>query len=229
MVGLHIRNVFDAPRDQESNVSAEGRSAMDGASKEYGGDAALKLLQWRRASHWTNFVNKMISMMREQRDFSPKKGTNASEPPLRFYLAADSEDAYTGMTRRFPGRLVYTRRDCGVGRCDFRDCDAMVYSLVDLMNLARTKLILGSGYSSYSEVAARMGGTWGRALPIMMAGKDFGEEILLEELDRLRPKPKWMREKLRREARGRWIREERGEELPQGGPYSQGEENVGVG
>ena len=50
MVGLHIRNVFDAPRDQESNVSAEGRSAMEGASKEYGGDAALKLLQWRRAS-----------------------------------------------------------------------------------------------------------------------------------------------------------------------------------
>ena len=174
MVGLHIRNVFDAPRDQESNVSAEGRSAMDGASKEYGGDAALKLLQWRRASHWTNFVNKMISMMREQRDFSPKKGTNASEPPLRFYLATDSEDAYTGMTRRFPGRLVYTRRDCGVGRCDFRDCDAMVYSLVDLMNLARTKLILGSGYSSYSEVAAQIGGSRGGALPILMAGRDFG-------------------------------------------------------
>ena len=35
---------------------------------EYGGEGALKLLQWRRASHWTNFVNKMISMMREQRD-----------------------------------------------------------------------------------------------------------------------------------------------------------------
>ena len=78
------------------------------------------------------------------------------------------------MTRRFPGRLVYTRRDCGVGRCDFRDCDAMVYSLVDLMNLARTKLILGSGYSSYSEVAAQIGGSRGGALPILMAGRDFG-------------------------------------------------------
>ena len=50
MVGLHIRNVFDAPRDQESNVSAEGRSAMEGASKEYGGDAALKLLHTLEAS-----------------------------------------------------------------------------------------------------------------------------------------------------------------------------------
>ena len=50
----------------------------------------------------------------------------------------------------------------------------MLYSLVDLMNLARTKLILGSGYSSYSEVAAQMGGTHGAGLPILMAGRDFG-------------------------------------------------------
>jgi hypothetical protein len=50
----------------------------------------------------------------------------------------------------------------------------MIYSLVDLMNLARTRLILGSGYSSYSEVAAQIGGSEGNALPILMAGRDFG-------------------------------------------------------
>ena len=43
-----------------------------------------------------------------------------------------------------------------------------------MMNLARTKLILGSGYSSYSEVAAQIGGSRGSALPILMAGRDFG-------------------------------------------------------
>ena len=59
-------------------------------------------------------------------------------------------------------------------RCDFRDCQSMIYSLVDMMNLARTRLILGSGYSSYSEVAAQMGGRHGAALPILMAGRDFG-------------------------------------------------------
>ena len=37
-------------------------------------------------------------------------------------------------------------------RCDFRDCQSMIYSLVDMMNLARTRLILGSGYSSYSAL-----------------------------------------------------------------------------
>jgi hypothetical protein len=43
-----------------------------------------------------------------------------------------------------------------------------------MLNLARTRLILGSGYSSYSEVAAQMGGSRGNALPILMAGRDFG-------------------------------------------------------
>jgi hypothetical protein len=119
MIGLHIRNVFDAPRDAVSNVSTEGQAAMAGAQKEYGAEASQKLLQWRRASHWTNFVHKMIALMREQRELA---GHNASEPPLRFYLAADSEDAYEGMTKRFPGRLVYTRRECTLKRCDFRDC-----------------------------------------------------------------------------------------------------------
>ena len=93
--------------------------AMKGAAKEYGEEGAAKLLQWRRASHWTNFVNKMIAMMHEQRDMY---GRNTSRSLLRFYLAADAEDAYTGLSKRFPGRLVFTRRKCATQRCDFRDC-----------------------------------------------------------------------------------------------------------
>ena len=38
-----------------------------------------------------------------------------------------------------------------------------------------------------SEVAARMGGTWGRALPIQMAGKDFGDTILPTEPKKAKP------------------------------------------
>ena len=32
-----------------------------------------------------------------------------------------------------------------LSRCDFRDCEGMRYSLIDMLNLARTRLILGSG------------------------------------------------------------------------------------
>ena len=57
----------------------------------------------------------------------------------------------------------------------------MRYSLIDMMNLARTRIILGSGYSSYSEVAAQMGGKVGRSLPILMAGRDFGKIVERKE------------------------------------------------
>ena len=41
--------------------------------------------------------------------------------------------------------MLLTERHCASERCDFRDCTGMRYSLIDLMNLARTRLILGSG------------------------------------------------------------------------------------
>ena len=63
---------------------------------------------------------------------------------------------------RFGSVLLFTRRPCELKRCDFRDCESLLYSLVDLMNLARTRLILGSGYSSYSEVASQVGGSRGK-------------------------------------------------------------------
>ena len=49
-------------------------------------------------------------------------------------------------------RLPRLRRDAHpltltstLSRCDFRDCEGMRYSLIDMINLARTRLILGSG------------------------------------------------------------------------------------
>ena len=183
MVGLHVRNVFDAPRDAASANDSTGASALSGAEKEYGKTGSDQLLKWRSASHWTNFVTRMDEMQQEHAATYPPP----LHPPLKFYLAADSAEAYEGLSKRFGDAVLFTRRECGAGRCDFRDCESMVYSLADMLNLARTKLILGSGYSSYSEVAARMGGTWGRALPIQMAGKDFGDTILPTEPKKAKP------------------------------------------
>mmetsp|Transcript_13793 Transcript_13793/g.29888 ORF Transcript_13793/g.29888 Transcript_13793/m.29888 type:complete len:436 (-) Transcript_13793:122-1429(-) len=171
MVGLHVRNVFDAPRDAATNRSTVGTAAVQGAQKEYGVDGTRQLLQWRKASHWTNFVPRIISLLREHGFRHPK---GLAQPPLRFYLAADAEDAYAGLIKRFPNRLLFTRRQCSAERCDFRDCTGMIFSLADMFNLARTRLILGSGWSSYSEVAAYMGGRQGKPVPMLMAGRDFG-------------------------------------------------------
>ena len=194
MVGLHVRNVFDAPRDAKTYTNATGDAAVEGARKEYGAEGTAQLLMWRNASHWTNFVARMegelreayesrVDLLRTQREPSPLPSAAALAPrsdghdPLLFYLAADSAESYDGLRVRFPGRIRYTQRECASGRCDDRDCEGQIYSLVDMLNLGRTKLILGSGWSSYSEVAAYIGGAQGQPVPILMAGRDFGEVV----------------------------------------------------
>jgi len=172
MVGLHIRNVFDAPRDSRTFSSTTGNEAIAAAEKEYGRKGTSKLLAWRKAAHWSNFVPRITSLMR-QHSLTRTSG-GLSQQPLRFYLAADSEEAYASLLKRFPNRILVTRRECASERCDFRDCEGTLYALVDMLNLARTRLILGSGWSSYSEVAAYLGGSSGNPVPILMAGRDFG-------------------------------------------------------
>ena len=150
MVGLHVRNIFDAPRDTATSTNVTGASAVDGAEKEYGKDISDTLLEWRKASHWRNFVPRISTMLA---DYAAYQKTNTSAPQLQFYLAADSEEAcvrsagrtsctcacvrahthghahvhahayrYTGLGAKFPDRIVLTRRQCSAQRCDFRDC-----------------------------------------------------------------------------------------------------------
>ena len=166
-VGLHVRNVFDAPRDAATNASHLGKAAVDGATKEYGAEGTQQLLKWRAASHWTNFVPRIEQLIAEH------EAERAGPQPLRFYLAADTDEAYKGLSERFPGRILSTRRPCPAERCDFRDCSGIFYAMVDMINLAHTRLILGSGWSSYSEVAAHLGGSGGQPKRVLMAGRDF--------------------------------------------------------
>ena len=115
MVGLHVRSVFDAPRDPASANDSVGESAIAGAQKEYGVTGTDKLLKWRSASHWSNFVTRMAEMLREHATRYPPP----LHPPLRFYLAADSAEAYEGLSARFGDAVKFTRRECGTARCDF--------------------------------------------------------------------------------------------------------------
>ena len=132
------------------------------AGAEYGRNQSAALQSWRDKGRWPQFVGRI-----------------AREPAsTRFYLAADTQEAYDGLMGRFPGRIVRTRRECGATaeRCDFRHCGAVRYALADMLNLGRTRLILSSGYSSFSEVATYLGAAdWigAQRLPVEEAGVHF--------------------------------------------------------
>jgi hypothetical protein len=44
MVGLHVRNIFDAPRDLATAKTALGKEAVRKAQREYGTEGARQLL-----------------------------------------------------------------------------------------------------------------------------------------------------------------------------------------
>ena len=140
-----------------------GQAAVADAQSEYGVNESQALLEWRARGTWPNFVARIA---REPAD-------------TRFYLAADSEDAYAGLFAAFPGRMLRTPRPCPAERCDFRDAASIKLALVDMLNLARTRRILGSFYSSFSEVARFYGrADWrGKPLPGEFAGVHFGVGI----------------------------------------------------
>jgi len=88
----------------------------------------------------------------------------ADDPETHFFLATDSPAAEDEIRRSFPGRVLTRPRTWG------RDSTAALRdAVVDLWCLARTRAVLGSYFSSFSETAAEIGG-----LPLTVV--DVGEE-----------------------------------------------------
>lgn len=75
-------------------------------------------------------------------------------PEVKFYLATDDGEVKGRLLHRFgEGRIITAQMALG------RDSQAgMVGAVVDLIALSRTEKIIGSYYSSYSEIAAELGG-----------------------------------------------------------------------
>jgi hypothetical protein len=145
-----------------SMVGLHVRGVVDAISN-YGDNGTAALAEWREKGSWPHFVERM-----------------RGEPSWRrFYLAADDAKAFDGLNAAFPGRIVTNAEGlarCRRGRCDLdRGCAAMGTALTDILNLARTGRILGSGYSSFSEVARYYGAadSLGTELPFEAAGIDF--------------------------------------------------------
>lgn len=127
----------------------------------YSANVTAELQVRRNRGRWPRFVPRM----------------RLEPPSTRFYVAADSADAYEALERAFPGRIYSVPGRCRGVRCDLnRDCSGLSLALADMLNLGRTRLILSSGYSSFSEVATYLGAAdWvgAQRLPVEEAGVHF--------------------------------------------------------
>lgn len=75
-----------------------------------------------------------------------------ANPDIKFYLATDSMEVKLHMVKRYGIRILY--HDVILDR---KSEQGMKDAVVDLWCLSMTKEIIGSFYSSFSEIAAELG------------------------------------------------------------------------
>lgn len=137
--GVHIRN-----RSLEDDII--GVKDNHGL---YDKDDAAEIEKWRATTKYTSFVDEMKALL--------KNGTVD-----KFFVATDAVDVLGTMEGLFPeGKILFITRDCDDrgGRCE-------QFAMADLLVLSRTKVLLGSTWSSFTEAAMRLGGP-----KALMAGK----------------------------------------------------------
>ena len=86
-----------------------------------------------------------------------------------FFVASDTVGVLRIMQNLFPeGKVFYLDKDC-----DDRGGECEQYAMADLLVLSRTKILLGSTWSSFSEAAMRLGGP-----KALLASKFWWRELI---------------------------------------------------
>ncbi len=75
-------------------------------------------------------------------------------PDTWFFLCTDDPEVAELLQARFPGRVLVLEKELS------RDTQAgMEAALIDMLLLARCRRVLGSYWSSFSQIASEIGGT----------------------------------------------------------------------
>ncbi|MCC7380161.1 MAG: hypothetical protein IT255_12450 [Chitinophagaceae bacterium] len=87
-------------------------------------------------------------------DFRTRIDKELSEnATAKFYLATDDSEVKQDLLKLYEGHIIIN--DAVLNRSSL---EGLVNAVIDLWCLSRTKYIIGSFYSSYSEIAAEIGG-----------------------------------------------------------------------
>jgi len=107
---------------------------------------------WRKKSHFKHFITRLDTLIAEGR-------------ADRIFVAADKPETYDEFRACFGDRLAMLER-----AVYDRSAEQLRYALADVLLLGSAPLLLGSSWSSFSELAMRMAP---HKMEIEMSGKDF--------------------------------------------------------
>jgi hypothetical protein len=108
--------------------------------------------KWRTKSHFSNFMKRIDDLLKDGR-------------ADRIFLAADMPETYDEFVGIYGDRVAYLKREVYD-----RSAEQLQYALADALLLGSSPLLLGSTWSSFSELAMRLSPI---EISIEMSGKDF--------------------------------------------------------
>jgi len=145
-----------SPNDVSAHIRMEGGRKDEHLPYENAGnwtdeDHAL-IDHWRSKSHFSQFMKRIDALIAEGR-------------AERIFIAADKPETYEEFRGRYGDRLAWLPRS----RYD-RSAEQLQYALADAILLSRAPRLLGSTWSSFSELAQRLSP---EGMKVEMSGKDF--------------------------------------------------------
>lgn len=111
-----------------------------------------ELHYWRDKSHYSAFIKRIDQLIE-------------GDESLKLFVATDLQETYLIFEKYYGNRLVYLNRNVFD-----RSKEQIRYALADAILLSKCQKLLGSTWSSFSELAMRLSDTFSE---IEMSGRDF--------------------------------------------------------
>lgn len=141
-VSAHVRMVGGSDFEHLAYESLDNWTEEGHAQTEF----------WRKKSHFSHFLKRIDALLESGR-------------VDRIFLAADKPDTYDAFVNCYGSRVAFLPREVYD-----RSAEQLRYALADAILLGSSPLLLGSTWSSFSELAMRLSP---RKMSIEMSGKDF--------------------------------------------------------
>lgn len=145
-----------SPNDLSAHVRMVGAPGSDTASydraENWTPEGHALINHWREKSHYAHFMRRIDALIAE--------GTCDT-----LFLAADAPETYAEFLARYGDRIAHLPRTLYD-----RSAQQLHYALADAILLARAPRLLGSTWSSFSELAARLAR---QEMTVEMSGTDF--------------------------------------------------------
>jgi|GEM_PF-1512078 len=150
-----VANVAIDSETIAAHIRMEGGQGLDKHSYEsadnWSEESHIELQYWRGMSHYSHFIKRINQLLTDNKQ--------------KLFIATDMPETYQEFKNIYGTRLVYLKRDVFD-----RSKEQLQYALADVLLLSRCKKLLGSSWSSFSELAMRLSETYSS---IELSGKDF--------------------------------------------------------